>query len=214
MPHWIEEALGAKRIFRRARTDDRTRALGIVLYHLGLSLRDTSLVLAEGFVARSHEAVRRWYGRARWLFLVGGRARRAIAVDETEVRIQGRWMYLWAAIDVDTWEVLVTCASQSRSGLEALSFLRVVLEVCDGKPLVYVDRAGWYRFALDRLGVPWEHRTFGPRNPIEQWFGILKQRIKRFYRRWPHNADLERSNGWVRAFTACYHIKRAGRPLC
>ncbi|MCJ2520403.1 MAG: hypothetical protein LN412_05575 [Candidatus Thermoplasmatota archaeon] len=50
-------------------------------------------------------------------------------------------------------------------------FQRRALEVCEGLPMVYVDRAPWYRWALGRLGVPWEHRTFGPRNPIEQWFG-------------------------------------------
>jgi len=180
-----------------------------VLYHLGLSLRDTSLVLGS-FLARSHEAVRQWYERARELFHVERRPRRTIAVDETKIRVQGEWIYLWAAIDVDTWEILQTWVSQGRSGFEALCFLRGVLKLCDGYPLVYVDRAGWYRWALNRLGVPWEHRSFGPRNPIEQWFGILKQRIKRFYRRWPHNADIERVNGWIRSFVSCYHIKSTG----
>ena len=209
MLHWIENALRVKRVFRRARTDEWIRALGIVLYHLGLSLRDTSLVLTN-FVARSHEAVRQWYERARELFHVERRPRRTIAVDETKIRVQGEWIYLWAAIDVDTWEILQTWVSQGRSGFEALCFLRGVLKLCDGYPLVYVDRAGWYRWALNRLGVPWEHRSFGPRNPIEQWFGILKQRIKRFYRRWPHNADIERVNGWISSFVSCYHIKSTG----
>lgn len=208
MLQWVADALRAKRVFVRARTDDWSRALGIVLYHLGLSLRDTSLVLAA-FRERSHEAVREWYQRARALFQVERRERRALAVDETKVKVQGRWMYVWAAIDVETWEVLHTWVSEGRSGFEALCFMRRVLEACDGLPVVYVDRAGWYRWALDRLGVPWEHRTFGPRNPIEQWFGILKQRIKRFYRRWPHNADLGQVNDWVGSFVACYHVRRS-----
>ena len=110
MLQWVENALRAKRVFRRARTDDWIRALGIVLYHLGLSLRDTSLVLGS-FLARSHEAVRQWYERARELFHVERRPRRAIAVDETKIRVQGEWIYLWAAIDVDRWEVLVTWVS-------------------------------------------------------------------------------------------------------
>ncbi len=122
MLQWVVDALRAKWIFRRARTDDWIRALGIVLYHLGLSLRDTSLVL-EGFQRRSHEAVREWYARARCLFQVEAKHRRTIAVDETKVKVQGRWLFLWAAIDVDTWEILDTSVTQERSGFEALCIL-------------------------------------------------------------------------------------------
>lgn len=39
-----------------------------------------------------------------------------------------------------------------------------------------------------------EHKTFGERNPIEQWFGILKQRIKRFYEKQLHNASTDGEN--------------------
>jgi transposase-like protein len=208
----VEDALKAKRIFRRARTDDWVRALGIVLYHLGLSLRDTSLVL-DNFEPRSHEAVRQWYERARFLFEVRTVKRRALAVDETKVKVQGKWMYVWAAIDVDTWEVVAAWASFARSFLESYSFIRKVLKACENRPLFYVDRGPWYRYALDRMGLPWEHRTFGPRNPIEQWFGILKQRIKRFYKRWPHNADLVQVNEWIQSYVACYHIKRGWSSL-
>ncbi len=139
--------------------------------------------MLEGFQKRSHEAVREWYSRARDLFQVEARQRRAIAVDETKIHVQGRWLYLWSVIDVDSWEVLYTWVSHGRSGFETPGFLRRALEVCEDLPMVYVDRAPWYRWALGRLGVPWEHRTFGPRNPIEQWFGVLKRRIKRFYKR-------------------------------
>lgn len=202
------DAFRAKRVFQRARTEDEIRALGVVLYHLGLSLRDASLVLTA-FQGRSHEAVREWYARAKGLFQVQPRSRRARAVDETKVKVQGRWLYLWAAVDVDTWEVLGTWVSQGRSGFEALRFLRTVLALCEGAPTVYVDGAPWYPLAFRRLGVPWEHRTFGPRNPIEGWFGVLKQRIKRFYKRWPHNADLTKADEWVRSFVALYHVRRS-----
>jgi transposase-like protein len=29
-----------------------------------------------------------------------------IAVDETKIRIHGKWHILWAAVDIDTWEIL------------------------------------------------------------------------------------------------------------
>ena len=180
--------------------------MGIVLYHLGLSLRGTSLVL-DNFEPRSHEAVRQWYERAKFLFQVREVNRRSLAVDETKVKIQGTWMFIWAAIDVDTWEVVATWVSYNRSNLESYSFIRKVLSMCTNRPLFNVDKGPWYRYALDRLGLPWEHSTFSPRNPVEQWFGKLKQRIKRFYKRWLHNAGIPQVIEWVKSFVACYHIK-------
>ena len=210
MLEYLVNSLRVSGVFERQRTDDETRAMGILLYHLGLSLRDTSLVLER---RRSHEAVREWYQRASKLFDVVRRRRRAVAVDETKIRVQGRWRYLWAAIDVDNWEVLAVWVTEGRSSLETRIFLRLVLRRCEGVPRVYVDRAPWYPWALNSLGIPWEHRTFGERNPVEQWFGILKHRIKRFYRRWPQNAGLSSAELWVQCFVSCYHIKRLSEGL-
>lgn len=97
----VENVLRERRVFRRAWIDDWVRALGIVHYHLGLSLRDTSLLL-DHFTPRSHEAVRQWYERSRGLFSVRVEHRRAVAVDETKINVQGKWMFVWAAIDIDT----------------------------------------------------------------------------------------------------------------
>ena len=206
----VSEALRASGLFQRDRTDIHTRALGIVLYHLGLSLRDTSLVLRH---SRSHEAIRKWYLRASSLFDVQRAPRRVIAIDESKIKIEGQWRYLWAAIDVDTWEVLAVWITRGRSGLEARMFLRRVLRRCRGRPRVLVDGGPWYRWALDSLGLVWEHVTFGERNPVEQWFGILKQRIKRFYKRWPHNATVAQAQWWIESFVALYHIKRLPEAL-
>ncbi len=54
MLHWIEEALEHRNVFRRARKSNRLRALGILLYHLALGLRDTSMVL-DAFGGASHD---------------------------------------------------------------------------------------------------------------------------------------------------------------
>lgn len=73
--------------------------------------------------------------------------------------------------------------TKPRSSLGTLIFMREVLKTCVNKPKVYVDEGSWYPWALDRLGIEWGHRTFGSRNPIEQWFFMFKHRIRRFYRR-------------------------------
>lgn len=81
------------------------------------------------------------------------------------------------------------------------------MAACENRPLVYVEGAPWKPYALDRLGILSERRTFGPGIPIEQWFSILKQRIQRFTKRWPHNADPEKVNDWLRSFVACHHLR-------
>ena len=99
----VEDALKHNRIFARERKPNKIRALGIVLYHLGLSLRDISLILTY-FNNVSHEAIRNWYGRYNDIFKVKSKPRKTIAIDETKIKIQGKWMFVWAAIDIETWK--------------------------------------------------------------------------------------------------------------
>ena len=93
------------------------------------------------------------------------RYRRCIAVDETKVKIERRgepiYLFLWAARDVDTKEVLTFRASLTRSSLDAEIFLKQVLEYCENKPLFLVDKGPWYREAFERLGLEYRHETQG-----------------------------------------------------
>jgi transposase-like protein len=95
--------------------------------------------------------------------------------------VSGQTCYLWAAIDVDTKEVLAVYASKGRGIPSAVKFLRKVLDSCEGKPLIVVDRGAWYRWALDRLGITYIHETLGNRNRIKRWFREMKERTKRFH---------------------------------
>ena len=202
----IEELLEAKNVFERNRTPLRIRALGILLYHLGLSLRNCSMVLSS-FEPISHESVRLWYHKSNRLFTVETRHREIIAVDETKIKIHGKYHLLWAAIDINTWEVLGVWITQGRASIEAYSFLNHVLQKCSNNPKILVDGGPWYKPALNRLHANWEHVTFGLRNPIEQWFGILKHRIQLFYKRWPYNASIDTAQEWMNTFVSLYHIK-------
>lgn len=101
----IQEVLEAKNIFERNRKTIKTRALGVMLYHLGVSCRNTSEVVSS-FESVSHEAIRNWYHRAAQIFQIEKAARRMIAVYEIKIKIKGRWHILWAAFDIETWDVL------------------------------------------------------------------------------------------------------------
>ena len=78
-----------------------------------------------------------------------------------------------------------------RSGVEALAFLTGVLARCDNQPAIHVDRGMWYPWPLKVLGLDWQVTSGGVRNTVETWFGLLKERIGPFRRRWPTNASKD-----------------------
>ena len=117
--------------------------------------------------------------------------RRAIAVDETKVKLENRWVYIWSAIDIEDHSILAIHVSTTRTSLDAIYFLRKVLEYCENKPLILVDRGPWYKWALQRIGLRYDHQTFGERNAIEQWYSLFKTRVKRFWKHFPYRSTLK-----------------------
>jgi transposase-like protein len=116
---------------------------------------------------------------------------------------------LWAAIDVDTNEILAVYASRGRGLPNAIKFLKMVLRSCDGKPVIIVDRGPWYRWALERLGITYFHETFGYRNRIERWFREMKNRTKKFYNN-VNSKKLKSLEELVTAIAIMHNIIRAG----
>ena len=202
----LEELLEAKNIFVRNRKQIRTRALGILMYHYGLSLRRCRTILSD-FEDISHErSIRKWYHRVETIFTAKTTYRETVAVDETKLKINGKLFILWAAIDTSNWEILGVWVSKGRASIEAYSFLKHIMSKCTNQPKILVDAGPWYKPAFNRLGVEWEHITFGLRNPIEQWFFLLKHRIKLFYRNWPYNTKLGTVQNWLNCFVSMYHL--------
>ncbi|MGF3522784.1 MAG: DDE-type integrase/transposase/recombinase [Candidatus Bathyarchaeia archaeon] len=60
--------------------------------------------------------------------------RKCVAVDETKLKLNGRQLFVWAAVDVKTKEVLACRISWQRNIMQAEAFLRRVLEVCSNNP--------------------------------------------------------------------------------
>jgi len=118
-------------VFSREDTPTERRVLAAFLYHAGLSYRKI-----EPFIDRSYEAIRQWFHRLKHLFEPDCRERDEVAVDETKIDIDGHEMYVWAAVDCETLEVLAVEVSPGRSSLDALLFLEDVLAYCRGRPLV------------------------------------------------------------------------------
>ena len=111
---------------------------------------------------------------------------------------------------MDTNEILAVYASRGRGIPNAINFLRKVLDSCEGKPVIIVDRGPWYRWVLDRLGITYFHETFGNRNRIERWFREMKGRTKKFYNN-INTKTLKCLEELVTAIAVIHNIIRAGR---
>ena len=66
--------------------------------------------------------------------------RRLIAVDETKLKLEDEQIFVWSAIDVDTKECLFIWATDGRSSFHAYVFLKEVLNFCENKLEIVVDR--------------------------------------------------------------------------
>jgi len=100
---------GASRSHTRTRSVLGTpvRAFAVRLHQTGCSLRETTTILAELGVERSHGAVWTWVHRLADSGCDPPTAQPSrVAVDETAVKINGEQSWLYAAIDVDTKLIL------------------------------------------------------------------------------------------------------------
>jgi len=142
--------------FQRNRVPLEVKVLAAMLCFAGLSYRRASRLVG----GLSYVAVRdAFIALRRALPKPERRVRRLIAVDETKAKLGGEQVFIWAARDVDTKEVLAFRVSFTRSSLDAEIFLRRVLECCENKPTFLVDKGPWYRDAFERLGLEYRHET-------------------------------------------------------
>ncbi len=149
----------------------------------GLCYRDVEELLVERGVTVDHVTVYRWVQRFTPEFVSVARPRRRVAgdrwfVDETYVKVAGRWTYLYRAIDqygqvVDVW---LSCrrdlASARRFFIRALATGSVPVEVT-------TDRARAYPRVLDEL-IPavWHDTQQYADNRVEGDHGRLKSRLR------------------------------------
>ncbi len=149
-----------------------------------LSFRDVAeLLLQRGFEV-THETIRAWEFRFAPLLADQLRNRRrgqagvSWYLDETYVKVAGRWCYLYRAIDRDG-ELLDSMLSEHRDKHAARRFLRRLIEVAGRKPLrVTTDHHPAYRKAIRWiLGRKVIHRRNQYLNNLtEQDHRAIKQR--------------------------------------
>jgi len=134
------EEIKAKKVFRRNKKKIELKILSALLYFYGLSLRKESKFISL-FEKINHESIRIYYHRIkRILKPPGKKKRRLIAIDETKLKLEDKQIFIWSAVDVDSKECLFIWATEGRSSFHAYVFLKEVLNFCENKPEVVVDR--------------------------------------------------------------------------
>ena len=201
----IVEWLENKRIFCRKRKNNNQRALGMLLYRAGLSYRKAGEITKV-----SHEAIRRWYQKGIKLFEnVPVRKRKRIAIDEKEIKINGKKVYLWAVVDVDNEKVIAVMVTSRRCYIDTLRLLRRIIRKCKGKlPHVFIDGGSWYPWALQRYGFNHTVVHFGPRSAVERFFSLVDWRIRRFWEIFPETASIKSVERWSEAFAGFTNLFR------
>ena len=141
--------------FRRHRFPPEIIQHAIWLYlRFTLSYRDVEELLAERGVEISYETVRRWVLKFGPLIARRLRRRRPQPsdrwhLDETMVRIAGKRMYLWRAVDHEG-EVLDMLVQRRRDNRAALRLMRKLLKKQGFAPkLLVTDKLRSYASAFD-----------------------------------------------------------------
>ncbi|HEC76792.1 MAG TPA: IS6 family transposase [Thermoplasmatales archaeon] len=115
-----------------------------------LSLLANSSKISKSLVTKLS---RQWYHKLARLFTNSKKYRRCIAIDETKIKIGNKWHYIWAVIDIETWEILGIMVTEWRTSIDVIKFVRSFLPYCENKSLIKIDRAPWYKWALQRMGL-------------------------------------------------------------
>jgi transposase-like protein len=149
----------------------------------GLSYRDVEELLGERGVEVDHVTVYRWVQRFTPLFAEAARPLRHAAgerwfVDETYVKVAGRWRYLYRAVD-QYGQVIDVLLSEHRDTAAARRFFTRALRHGPAPVEVTTDQAGPYLRVLDELVPAAAHLTEQyANNRVESDHARLKARLR------------------------------------
>jgi transposase-like protein len=150
----------------------------------GLSYRDVEELLAERGVQVDHTTVYRWVQRFTALLAEAARpCRHAVGdrwrVDETYVKVAGRWRYVYRAID-QFGQVIDVFVSPRRGTMAARRFFERAIGTTKVAPSeVVTDRAPTYPVVLaELLPAAWHRTDRYANNGVEADHGRLKTRLR------------------------------------
>ena len=149
----------------------------------GLSYRDVEELLAERGIEVDHVTVYRWVQTFTAEFIDAARPARHAAgdrwfLDETYVKVAGRWTYLYRAVD-QHGQVIDVLVSTRRDAAAARAFFTRALRLGPAPVEVVTDRAPVYPRLVDELMPTARHVTEQyANNAVEADHGRLKARLR------------------------------------
>ena len=173
--------------FKRHRFPTAVICQAVRLYfRFTLSIRDVEELMAERGIEVSREAIRCWVIKFGPLIAASLRRRRSKPtgrwhLDEVVVRIRGRRMYLWRAVD-DEGEVLDVLVQRRRNKHAALKLLRRLLRNTGIHPeAIVTDKLASYGAAMKGLNLQGRHRPGGMRenNRAENSHLVIRRRERK-----------------------------------
>jgi putative transposase len=154
-------------------------------FRYSLSYRDVEEMMLERGVAVSYETIRAWCQKfggeySKRLKKCRGLIGDTWHLDEMYLRIDGRYQYLWRAVDQEgeVIDILVQCYRDARA---AERFFRKILSLEGALPRrVITDRLGSYGVAMKKLMPSVEHiKDKGANNRAENSQQPTRQRERR-----------------------------------
>jgi transposase-like protein len=149
----------------------------------GLSYRDVEELLAERGITVDHVTVYRWVQTFTSEFIDAARPARHSTgdrwfVDETYVKVAGRWTYVYRAVD-QHGQVIDVLVSTRRDAAAARQFFARALRAGPSPVEVTTDRAPVYPRVLDELVAGARHVVEQyANNVVESDHGRLKARLR------------------------------------
>jgi IS6 family transposase len=149
----------------------------------GLSYRDVEELLAERGIEVDHVTVFRWVQRFTPVLVDAARpCRHSVGdrwhVDETYVKVAGRWHYVYRAID-QHGQIIDVSVSPRRDMQAARRFFAVAL-CAHGQPAEVVTDRAWTLLAVvdELMPAVFHHTEQYANNRIESDHGRLKSRLR------------------------------------
>lgn len=148
--------------FRYFNSSPEVIRLVVMMYmRFPLSLRNVEDMMVERVLDISHETVRFWWNRFGPMFAAELRRRRVSRMkgfrhwnwhlDEMYVRLNGKMVYLWRAVDHEG-EILESFVTKNRDKKAALAFIKKALKRHGPVETITTDGLRSYGAAMDKLG--------------------------------------------------------------
>src|SRR5215210_1252150 len=193
--------------YQRKRTIPKDIAYSLYLYFLGLSYRSTAKALNR-FVERSHVSIWKWIQKYKPKRISTRRKKiHGYVVDETQVNVGSKCIWLWVAIEPKHREILRIDVSVERAMLVAERFIASLTNRY-GKQPVSTDGGTWYPRACRFLKLKHHIHSSLEKSMIERTMQYIKDRTESFDDYFPcrrKKCKLKHIQQWLNLFVDYYN---------